>query len=74
MLAGKAYMELHYQEAGIIHRNICAEYGPEAPGSRWEAPPNVIENEWVKIHQIEGTREAQEIPRAEGRAGKKCGV
>ena len=35
MLAGKAYMEHHNQVAGIIHRNILAEYGLEVPGSRW---------------------------------------
>ena len=29
-------------DAGIIHRNICAEYGLEVPGSRWETHPKVI--------------------------------
>ena len=37
------------QVAGIIHWNICAEFGLEVPGSRWETPPKVIANEPVKI-------------------------
>ena len=41
-------MELLNQVAGIIHRNICTKYGLEVPGSRWETPPKVIENEPVK--------------------------
>ena len=49
MLTGKAYLEGHNQVAGIIHRNISAEYGLEVPGSRWETPSKMIENERVKI-------------------------
>ena len=49
MLTGKSDMECHNHVAGIIHRNICAKYGLEVPGSRWETPPKVIENERVKI-------------------------
>ncbi|TWW59309.1 hypothetical protein D4764_06G0008390 [Takifugu flavidus] len=49
MLAGKAYMEWHNQVAGIVYRNICTEYGLEVPGTRWETPPKVVENEQAKI-------------------------
>ena len=49
MLTGKADMERHNQVAGIIHRNIYAEYGLEVSGSRWKTPLKVIENEQVKI-------------------------
>ncbi|TWW67382.1 hypothetical protein D4764_02G0004230 [Takifugu flavidus] len=49
MLAGKAYMERHNQVAGIVYRNICTEYGLEVPGTRWETPPKVVENEQTKI-------------------------
>ncbi|TWW53461.1 uncharacterized protein LOC130519722 [Takifugu flavidus] len=49
MLAGKAYMERHNQVAGIVYRNICTEYGLEVPGTRWETPPKVVENEQAKI-------------------------
>uniref|UniRef100_A0A3B5PPD0 Reverse transcriptase domain-containing protein n=1 Tax=Xiphophorus maculatus TaxID=8083 RepID=A0A3B5PPD0_XIPMA len=49
ILAGKAYMERHNQVAGIVYRNICAEYGLETPGSKWETPPKVAENARAKI-------------------------
>ncbi|CAL9694852.1 unnamed protein product [Knipowitschia caucasica] len=49
MLAGRAYMERHNQVAGIVYRNICAEYGLETPRSKWETPPKVVENERAKI-------------------------
>uniref|UniRef100_A0A3P9J433 Carbohydrate sulfotransferase n=1 Tax=Oryzias latipes TaxID=8090 RepID=A0A3P9J433_ORYLA len=49
MLAGKAYMERHNQVAGIIYRNMCAEYELETPRSKWETPPKVVENERAKI-------------------------
>ncbi|XP_051931065.1 uncharacterized protein LOC127607055 [Hippocampus zosterae] len=49
MLAGKAYMERHNQVAGIVYRNICAEYGLETPRSKWETPPKVVENDRAKI-------------------------
>ena len=45
----KAYMQRYNQVAGIIHRNICANYGLEVPGSRWETPSKVIENKRIKI-------------------------
>ena len=48
ILAAKAYMERH-NLIGIIPRNICAECGLEVKGSRWEPPPKVTENKWVKI-------------------------
>ena len=49
MLACKTYIEHHNREAGIIHRDICTEYGPKVLGSRWETAQNVIEKEQVKI-------------------------
>ncbi|XP_054913489.1 uncharacterized protein LOC129377515 [Poeciliopsis prolifica] len=49
ILAGKAYMERHNQVAGIVYRNICAEYGLETPRSKWETPPKVVENARAKI-------------------------
>uniref|UniRef100_A0A087XGF1 Reverse transcriptase zinc-binding domain-containing protein n=2 Tax=Poecilia formosa TaxID=48698 RepID=A0A087XGF1_POEFO len=49
MLAGKAYMERHNQVASIVYRNICAEYGLEAPRSKWGTPPKVVENDRAKI-------------------------
>ncbi|KAK7930437.1 hypothetical protein WMY93_006832 [Mugilogobius chulae] len=49
MLAVKAYMERHNQVAGIVYRNICAEYGLETPRSKWETPPKVVENDRAKI-------------------------
>ena len=42
-------MEHHNQVAAITHRNICAEYGLNVPGSRWKIPPKVTENKWLKI-------------------------
>ncbi|KAJ0057310.1 hypothetical protein NL108_002264 [Boleophthalmus pectinirostris] len=49
MLAGKAYTERHNQVVGIVYGNICAEYRLETPGSRWETPPKVVENDRAKI-------------------------
>ncbi|XP_078808275.1 uncharacterized protein LOC144994388 [Oryzias latipes] len=49
MLAGKACMERHNQVAGIIYRNMCAEYELETPRPKWETPPKVVENERAKI-------------------------
>ncbi|KAI3361747.1 hypothetical protein L3Q82_001956 [Scortum barcoo] len=49
MLAGKAYMEHHYQVAGIVYRNICTEFGLEVPRSKWATPPKVVENDRAKI-------------------------
>ena len=34
--------ERHNQVAGIVYRNICAEYGFEAPKSRWDPPPREV--------------------------------
>lgn len=31
-----AYMERHNQVAGIVDRNICAEYGLEVSRSKWK--------------------------------------
>ena len=31
------------------HRNVCAKYGLEVPGSKRETPTKMIENERVKI-------------------------
>lgn len=39
MLADRVYMERHKQVAGIVYRTICAEYGVEAPWSKWEMSP-----------------------------------
>ena len=49
MPAGKAYMKRHNQVASTLHRNTLTEHGQEVPGSTWETPPKVIENERVKI-------------------------
>ncbi|KAF7649568.1 hypothetical protein LDENG_00139440 [Lucifuga dentata] len=49
MLAGTAYTERHNQVAGIVYRNICAEYGLEVPKSKWETPPKVAENSRAKV-------------------------
>nr|XP_020470896.1 rho-related GTP-binding protein RhoA-B-like [Monopterus albus] len=42
-------MERHNQVAGIVYRNICAEYRLEVPKSRWDTPPKVVENDQAKI-------------------------
>uniref|UniRef100_A0A3P9CTW7 C2H2-type domain-containing protein n=1 Tax=Maylandia zebra TaxID=106582 RepID=A0A3P9CTW7_9CICH len=42
-------MERHNQVAGIVYRNICAEYNLEVPRSKWEMPPRVVENDRAKI-------------------------
>ncbi|KAF7655390.1 hypothetical protein LDENG_00056830 [Lucifuga dentata] len=49
MLAGTAYTERHNQVAGIVYRNICAEYGLEVPKSKWETPSKVVENSRAKV-------------------------
>ena len=49
MLAVKAYYELHNQVAGIVYRNVCAEYGLEVPGSKWAMPPKGIESKGARI-------------------------
>lgn len=41
MLAGRAFMEHHNQVAGIVYRNICAEYVLEVARSKWYTPPRV---------------------------------
>ncbi|KAK7881151.1 hypothetical protein WMY93_029560 [Mugilogobius chulae] len=46
---GKVYMERHNQVAGIVYRNICAEYGLETPRSKWETPSKVVDNDRAKI-------------------------
>jgi len=43
MQAGKA------QVAGIVYRNICAEYGLEVRKSKWETSPKLGENDRAKI-------------------------
>lgn len=43
ILADKAYMECHDQVAGIVHRNICAEYEQEVPRLKWETPPKALQ-------------------------------
>ncbi|KAF7659584.1 hypothetical protein LDENG_00296340 [Lucifuga dentata] len=53
MLAGTAYTEKHNQVAGIVYRNICAEYGLEVPKSKWETPPKVVENGRAKVLGLE---------------------
>ena len=49
MQAGTAYMERHNHMAGIVCRNICAEYRLEVSESKCELPPKVVENDWAKI-------------------------
>ncbi|KAF7642179.1 hypothetical protein LDENG_00262910 [Lucifuga dentata] len=49
MLDGTAYTERHNQVAGIVYRNICAEYGLEVLKSKWETPPKVVENGRAKV-------------------------
>ncbi|KAF7656011.1 hypothetical protein LDENG_00047480 [Lucifuga dentata] len=49
MLAGTVYTDRHNQVAGMVYRNICAEYGLEVPKSKWETPPKVVENGRAKI-------------------------
>ena len=44
MQVGTANTERHNQVAGIVYRNICTEYGPDPPKSRWETPQKVVEN------------------------------
>lgn len=47
--AGSVFINRHSQVAGIVQRNICAEYGLEIPMSRWDTPLKVVENNIVKI-------------------------
>lgn len=42
-------MDFHNQVAGIINRNICAEFEMEASESKMEIPPRVVENIRVKM-------------------------
>lgn len=49
MQAGTAYTETHNIVVGVMHRNICAAYGPEVPKSQWETRPKVVENNSNKI-------------------------
>lgn len=42
-------MERHNQVAGIVGRNICAEYGLEVPRSKWKTPSKVLGNDQAKI-------------------------
>lgn len=37
------------QAAGTEYRNTCFEYGLEVRRSKWETPPNVVENDQAKI-------------------------
>ena len=49
MQKGTAYMERQNQGAGIVYRNICAEYGLEVQKLKWETPLKVVENDRTKI-------------------------
>ena len=49
MQAGMAYMERHSQVAGMVYRNICAEYGLKVLKSKWGTPPKVVDNDKAKI-------------------------
>jgi len=50
MQAGTAYIrKCHDKVAGIVCRNICAEYGLEVRKSKWEISPKVVENDTAKI-------------------------
>ena len=42
-------MEHHNQVAGRVYRNICTDYGLEAPRSKWKTSPQVVENDQAKI-------------------------
>jgi len=57
MQAGMAYMERYNQVAGIVYRNICADYGLEVPKSKWETVSNIKQ---------EGIREALSREQHEG--------
>ena len=35
--------------AGIVYRNICTDYGPDLPNSRWETPQKVVDKHSVNF-------------------------
>jgi len=39
---------------GTVYNNICAEYGLEVPKSKWEIPPNVVQNDRAKMLSYRG--------------------
>lgn len=41
-------MDRHNQVAGRAYRNICAEYDLEIPGTKWDPPPWMVENDQTK--------------------------
>lgn len=44
MLAGAEYMEGYNQVASVGYSNICTKFGRETQRSKWDTPPNVVEN------------------------------
>lgn len=45
MQAGTTYMEWQNQVDGIVFSSICADYRLEALRSKWNTPPNMVEND-----------------------------
>ena len=48
-LVGTAYTERHNHVAGLVYRNLCAQYGIRQPEKWWEMPDKVNENDRAKI-------------------------
>lgn len=44
-----AYMECHNQVAGIMYRNICADYRLKVPVSEWKTLNKVFRNEQPRV-------------------------
>lgn len=42
--AGPGISERHHRVAGIVYRNICAEFRLDLPRSQWDTPVKVGEN------------------------------
>ena len=49
MQAGTSYIEHHNQVAGVVYRNICADYGLEVPKTKWDTPSKIMKNYRAKI-------------------------
>lgn len=48
-LPSRAYIKRHNQVAGLIYRNICADYGLEVARSKWEMPTMVVEKDRANL-------------------------
>lgn len=78
------YTQQHIEVAGIMYRNICIEYGLDAPKSRWESLQKVVENSRAEIlrEQIQMTgkyivvldRHCGSRQGTEGSRGESCAV